>query len=54
MSSFMQDLFVVIPIQTIGFYNPMYRGIIRKINVVIPIQTIGFYNESSGTRRYVF
>ena len=43
----MQDLFVVIPIQTIGFYNPMYRGIIRKINVVIPIQTIGFYNEKT-------
>ena len=38
---------VVIPIQTIGFYNMVLRAMATKFLVVIPIQTIGFYNASS-------
>ena len=40
---------VVIPIQTISFYNNIRE--IRKVNtfkVVIPIQTISFYNRNNG------
>ena len=37
---------VVIPIQTIGFYNFGAKAINKKREVVIPIQTIGFYNMS--------
>ena len=35
---------VVIPIQTIGFYNSTEHKSVSKSVVVIPIQTIGFYN----------
>ena len=35
---------VVIPIQTIGFYNYFPVALSPLQKVVIPIQTIGFYN----------
>ena len=40
---------VVIPIQTIGFYNSAPPLVTLSVKVVIPIQTIGFYN-SKGWR----
>ena len=36
---------VVIPIQTISFYNKMFSVTSRSPKVVIPIQTISFYNS---------
>ena len=39
---------VVIPIQTIGFYNIISVKFEEAYEVVIPIQPIGFYNLSSG------
>ena len=38
-------VFVVIPIQTISFYNLMSRVDLFTLKVVIPIQTISFYNS---------
>ena len=35
---------VVIPTQTVGFYNKQYLTELAKQGVVIPTQTVGFYN----------
>ena len=39
--------YVVMPVQTIGFYNRLHDGEPIHVKVVIPIQTIGFYNLNS-------
>ena len=44
---------VVIPIQTISFYNTSWLRVIRIMKVVIPIQTISFYNSACHRRRLV-
>ena len=36
---------VVIPIQTISFYNSYKKDLKSSTKVVIPIQTISFYNS---------
>jgi len=43
-----QKLFVVIPTQTIGFYNSQYLELKKLDEVVIPTQTIGFYNKAKS------
>ena len=45
----LQKRLVVIPIQTIGFYNVILALGLVCVKVVIPIQTIGFYNLARAT-----
>ena len=40
---------VVIPIQTISFYNDLGTLSYEWADVVIPIQTISFYNDAANT-----
>ena len=44
-AQFIENFKVVIPIQTISFYNLKWEKRLPKDNVVIPIQTISFYNS---------
>ena len=44
---------VVIPIQTISFYNLHKPRVVEALEVVIPIQTISFYNtENIGKEKF--
>ena len=48
--SFGDQVKVVIPIQTTGFYNPAERPTVHIVKVVIPIQTTGFYNVQTTNK----
>ena len=47
-----QSAKVVIPIQTISFYNKITDWSDNVYGVVIPIQTISFYNSKGGAIKF--